>query len=189
MQTQNLAFLEVSVSSPLTLHTSLQAVAVQVHVRTLVTICCLYLPPHGVICQQDLDNLVDQLPSPFLLLGDFKGHSTLWGSDCTNSRGRKIGQFISNNCLCLFNTEERTYFHGPTRSFHTLDLAICSPELLPLLTFSVSNDLYNSDHFPVIVLYAEGENMTLRPPRFLFHRANWDTFMHSADISQAMVSI
>ncbi|GBN36242.1 hypothetical protein AVEN_233532-1 [Araneus ventricosus] len=142
-------------STPLTLHTSLQAVAVQVHARTLVTVCSVYLPPHDVISQQDLDTLVDQLPTPFILLGDFNGHSTLWGSDDTNSRGRQIERFISNNCLCLLNNDEKTYFHEPTRTFHSLDLAICSPALMPLLNFSVGCDLHNSDHFPLIVSYAD----------------------------------
>ncbi|GBN29239.1 hypothetical protein AVEN_151172-1 [Araneus ventricosus] len=54
-------------STPLTLHTSLQAVAVQDHARTLVTVCSVYLPPHDVISQQDLDTLMDQLPTPFIL--------------------------------------------------------------------------------------------------------------------------
>ncbi|GBN61686.1 putative RNA-directed DNA polymerase from transposon X-element [Araneus ventricosus] len=53
-------------STPLTLHTSLQAVAVQVHTRSLVTVCYVYLPPHDVVNQQDLDTLVDQLPTPFI---------------------------------------------------------------------------------------------------------------------------
>ncbi|GBN62979.1 hypothetical protein AVEN_125268-1 [Araneus ventricosus] len=111
-------------STPLTLHTSLQAVAVQVHARTLVTVCSVYLPPHDVISQQDLDTLVDQLPTPFILLGDFNGHSTLWGSDDTNSRGRQIERFISNNCLCLLNNDEKTYFHEPTPLRGTSSLGV-----------------------------------------------------------------
>ncbi|GFX09454.1 hypothetical protein TNCV_4698401 [Trichonephila clavipes] len=83
--------------------------------------------PNTVIHQHDLNNLVDQLPAPFIILGDFKGHSTLWGSAKTNPRGRQIEQVLSDHCLCLLNHEEPTYFHEPTRSFHTIDLAICSP--------------------------------------------------------------
>ncbi|GBN79508.1 hypothetical protein AVEN_205507-1 [Araneus ventricosus] len=56
-------------STTLNLHTSLQAIAVQVHFRTLVTICCIYLPPSDAISQDDLNILVDQLPAPFILLG------------------------------------------------------------------------------------------------------------------------
>ncbi|GBL63002.1 hypothetical protein AVEN_119183-1, partial [Araneus ventricosus] len=174
-------------STPLTLHTNLQAVAVQVHTRSLITVCSIYLPPHDVISQQELNNLVDQLPTPFILLGDFNGHSTLWGSDSTNSRGQQIEQFISDNCLCLLNNDETTYFHEPTRTFHSLDLAICSPELLPLLNFSVGSDLYNSDHFPLIVSHADSGGATLCPPRFLFQRADWTVFSQLADITENMV--
>ncbi|XP_055931918.1 uncharacterized protein LOC129962202 [Argiope bruennichi] len=122
------------------------------------------------------------------MLGDFNGHSTLWGSNSTNSRGQQIEQFISNNCLCLLNNDEKTYFHEPTRTFHSLDLAICSPELLPLLTFAVSNDLYNSDHYPIIVSHADGGGATYCPPRFLFQRADWSTFSQLADITETMVN-
>ncbi|GBM53583.1 RNA-directed DNA polymerase from mobile element jockey [Araneus ventricosus] len=175
-------------STPLTLHTTLQAVAVQVHTRALVTVCCIYLPPHDVITQQQLNNLVDQVPKPFLLLGDFNGHSALWGSDNTNSRGRQIEQFISNNCLCLLNNDEKTYFHEPTRSFHSLDLAICSPDLLPLLNFEVGDDLHNSDHFPLIVSHADSGGAIQLPPRYLFQRADWAAFMQLAGVTEAMVS-
>ncbi|GBM83108.1 hypothetical protein AVEN_73104-1 [Araneus ventricosus] len=175
-------------STPLTLHTSLQAVAVQVHTRCLVTVCCVYLPPHDVVSQQDLDTLVDQLPAPFILLSDFNGHNTLWGSDVTNSRGRQIEQLISNNCLCLLNNDEKTYFHEPTRTFHSLDLAIFSPTLLPLLHFTSVSDLCNSDHFPIIVSYADSGGAIQYPPRYLFQRAGWGNFMQLADITESMVS-
>ncbi|GFW62607.1 putative RNA-directed DNA polymerase from transposon X-element [Trichonephila clavipes] len=79
-------------SSALPLHTSLQAVAVRIHCTSLITVCCLYLPPNTVIHQHDLKNLVDQLPAPFIILGDFNGHSTLWGSVKTKFRGRQIEQ-------------------------------------------------------------------------------------------------
>ncbi|GBO35214.1 hypothetical protein AVEN_10091-1 [Araneus ventricosus] len=137
---------------------------------------------------EDLDTLVDQLPIPFILLGDFNGHSTLWGSDVTNYRGRQIERLISNNCLCLLNNDERTYFHEPTRTFHSLDLAICTPTLLPLLNFTVGSDLFNSDHFSIIVSYADGGGAIQYPPRYLFQRADWGNFMQLADITESMVS-
>ncbi|GBN58399.1 hypothetical protein AVEN_95895-1 [Araneus ventricosus] len=174
-------------STTLSLHTSLQAVAVQVHARTLVAVCSVYLPPHDDIRQQDLDTLVDQLPTPFILPADFNGHSALWGSDVTNSRGRQIERFISNNCLCLLNNDEKTYFHEPTRTFHSLDLAICSPELMPLLDFNVGNDLYNSDHFPLIVSYADSGGVIQYPPRYLSQRADWEKFMQLADVTESLV--
>ncbi|GFX62127.1 putative RNA-directed DNA polymerase from transposon X-element [Trichonephila clavipes] len=143
-------------STVVTLHTSLQAVAVRIHIHSLVTVCCVYLPPNDVVPQVDLNRLVSQLPAPFILLGDFNGHSPLWGHDDTNSRGRQIEQLISDHCLCLLNNDEKTYFHAPTRTFHSLDLAMCSPTLLPMLNFEVANDLHNSDHFPLLVSPPQG---------------------------------
>ena len=34
-------------------------------------ICSLYLPPHCKFSKHDLENLINQLPRPYLLLGDF----------------------------------------------------------------------------------------------------------------------
>ncbi|GFS93558.1 RNA-directed DNA polymerase from mobile element jockey [Trichonephila clavipes] len=174
-------------SSALSLHTSLQAVAVRIHSTSLFTVCCLYLPPNVVIRQQDLNDLVDQLPAPFVILGDFNGHSTLWGSVKTNHRGRQIEQVLSDHCLCLLNHEEPTHFHEPTRSFHTLDLAICSPSLLPILNFSVEKDLYNSDHFPVVLSHDYDAGGKTFPPRYSYSRAEWALFTQLAVISDAMV--
>ncbi|CAL1300058.1 unnamed protein product, partial [Larinioides sclopetarius] len=175
-------------SSPFPRRFSVQAVAVQVQIRTLVTVCCIYLPPHDTISVADLNALVGQLPAPFLLIGDFIGHSTLWGSENTNSRGRLIEELISDNCLCLFNSNEKTYFHAPTRTFHCLDLAICSPSLLPLLNLRVASDLYNSDHFPLLVSYADSAHVTQLPQRYLFQRADWAAFRQMAVIIDEAIS-
>ncbi|GFU09437.1 putative RNA-directed DNA polymerase from transposon X-element [Trichonephila clavipes] len=153
----------------------------------LSPIYCFYLPPNAVIRQQDLNNLVDQLLAPFVILGDFNGHSTLWGSVKTNPRGRQIEQVLSDHCLCLLNHEEPTYFHEPTRSFHTLDLAICSPSLLPNLNFSVEKDLYNSDHFPIILSHDYDASGKTFPPTYSYNRADWALFTRLAVISDAMV--
>ncbi|GFY07466.1 putative RNA-directed DNA polymerase from transposon X-element [Trichonephila clavipes] len=163
------------------------AVAVRIHSTSLITVYCLYLPPNTVIHQHDLNNLVDQLPIPFVILGDFNGHSTLWGSVKTNPRGRQIEQVLSDHCLCLLNHEEPTYFHEPTRSFHKLDLAICSPSLFPDLNLSVEKDLYNSDHFPVILSHDSDTGGKIFPPTYSYSRADCALFTQLAVIPDAMV--
>ncbi|GFX25589.1 probable RNA-directed DNA polymerase from transposon X-element [Trichonephila clavipes] len=150
------------------------------------SLLCLFTT-NDVVPQVDLNHLVSQLPAPFILLGDFNGHSPLWGHNDTNSRGRQIEQLISDHCLCLLNNDEKTYFHAPTRTFHSLDLAICSPTLLPMLNFEVANDLHNSDHFPLLVSHVNGAGTRFRPPTYHFHRADWDQFTRLAIISGTMV--
>ena len=55
-----------------------------------ITICSLYLPPHCKFSKHDLENLINQLPRPYLLLGDFNSHSKLWGCLDTNDKGEII---------------------------------------------------------------------------------------------------
>ncbi|GBN17018.1 hypothetical protein AVEN_64994-1 [Araneus ventricosus] len=121
------------------------------------------------------------------MLGDFNGHSILWGNEDINSRGQQIEQLISDHCLCLMNSDEKTYFHAPTRTFNALDLAICSPALLPLLTFTVGSDFYNSDHFRIFIAHADSVRMAHRPSIYIFQRANWDLFKQLATITDAII--
>ncbi|GFS70676.1 putative RNA-directed DNA polymerase from transposon BS [Nephila pilipes] len=119
--------------------------------------------------------------------GDFNGHSPQWGYDGTNSRGRQIERLISDHSLCLLNTDEKTYFHAPTRTFHSLDLAICSPTLLPSLNLDVLNYLQNNDHFPLLISQVLGSGVRLRPPTYRFYPADWDLFTRLAVITGTMV--
>ena len=49
-------------------------------------ICSVYIPPSFPLYSQHLDNLLQQLPSPYILLGDFNGHNILWGGQNNDSR-------------------------------------------------------------------------------------------------------
>ena len=51
-----------------------------------MTIGSLYLPPSQNLNIVLLYRLVDQLPTSFVICGDFNGHSITWGSDKNNSR-------------------------------------------------------------------------------------------------------
>ena len=62
------------------LNINLQAVAVKVTDHKTITLCSVYLPSrnHFKFNPKDLQDVIDQLPSPFILMGDFNGHHTLW---------------------------------------------------------------------------------------------------------------
>ncbi|GFT76738.1 putative RNA-directed DNA polymerase from transposon X-element [Trichonephila clavipes] len=174
-------------SNVVTLHTSLQAVAVRIHIHSLVTVCCVYLPPNNVVPQVDLNQLVSQLPAPFILLGDFNGHSPLWGHDDTNSRGRQIEQLISDHCLCLLNHDEKTYFYASTRTFHSLDLAICSPTATDVEFRGCKRSAQQRSFPSPSLAHVNGAGTRFRPPTYHFHRADWDKFTRLAIITGTMV--
>ena len=68
------------------LQTELQPTAVSVTLDREITICSVYIPPSFSLNSQHLDNLLQQLPSPYILLGDFNGHNILWGGQNNDSR-------------------------------------------------------------------------------------------------------
>ena len=111
------------------LNTNLQAVAVNVTLSKKVTICSIYLPPNDVLSKNSLVNLINQLPQPFMLVGNFNGHSKVWGCSDTNDRGELIEDVIAENDLCLLNEKQPTYLHPPTENYYAIDLSLCHPNI------------------------------------------------------------
>ena len=88
-------------SSECTLNTALQAKAVTISTSKTITVCSLNLPHSENLNSVLLTRLIYQLP--FVICGDFNGHSMTWGCDKNNSRGDRIDDFITENIICLLN--------------------------------------------------------------------------------------
>ena len=162
-------------SSQIHLKTNIQAVAVSVTLHRTISICSIYIPPRSKIVEKDLDEIVNQLPTPFLLLGDFNGHNFIWGSDDVNDKGRIIENFINKNNLCLYNNKTPTYLHPATGTYTSLDLSICYPTLLLDYEWKVHDDLCGSDHFPIFLNNIAPQ---LEEPitRWKLTKADWPSF-------------
>ena len=128
-----------------------------------------------------------QLPTPFVILGDFNAHSPLWGSPDTNQRGQIIEDIITGNSLCIVNNGENTYFHEPSKTFHAIDLIFCSPILFPYFNFSVSNDLHSSDHFPLFLSFHDFNDNKHKNSRYIYDRDDWSTYAFNAVITPATI--
>ena len=108
-------------SSECTLNTSLQSKAVIISTSKTITICSLYLPHSENLNIVLLTRLIGQLPTPFVVCGDCNGH---------NSRGDGIDDCITDNNVCFLNNGYYTYLHPATGTFTTIDLSLCSPDIL-----------------------------------------------------------
>ena len=77
------------------LQTNLSAVAATITIANKqITVCSIYLSPSINVRSRDIENLLQQLPTPFLILGDFNAHSPFWGDSRQDSRGRMIEHFL-----------------------------------------------------------------------------------------------
>ena len=75
-----------------------------------------------------MDNLQQQLPSPYILLGDLNGQYN-------DSSGELIENFITKNDICIMNDKSYTYLSPSTKSFTSIDLSFCHPSLFLDLLF------------------------------------------------------
>ena len=76
-----------------------------------------------MISLTQLKHLADQLPTPFIIMGDLNGHNPLWGSKTTSDKGNQEG-------LCIFNDGTDTYLHPGNGSYSAVDLTVTDPSLL-----------------------------------------------------------
>ena len=169
--------------SPIDLDTPLQALATRVSGETTLTVCNLYLPPSKPVSRHLLENLIDQLPRPFLLVGDFNAHSPLWGDTRLedSNRGHIIEDFCGDLNLCILNNGEHTYLHH-TGSTSAVDLSICSPSLNLDFEWKLHEDLCGSDHFPIIVGEIADNSDQSERGVWNFKKADWPNFQLSCDL-------
>ena len=134
--------------------TDLQAVTLTVVLDKQITICSIYLPPHAAFTNADIQSLLDQLPSPFLLPGDFNMHSPLWGGNILDSEGMVIEDIINNNNVVLLNDGMMTCHNLYFNSYSAIDLSISSSDIALDFTWSVNEYLNSSDCFPIHLKFA-----------------------------------
>lgn len=157
------------------INTTLQALACRVGLRKTYTICNLYVSPNTNLTYQELHNLITQLPPPFIILGDLNSKHTIWGNNTIDQRGRAVEQLLINTDVSLLNTGAATHFHVQTGTTSAIDISMCSPDVVSDLSWRVLDDLYGSDHYPIIVQEINAEPVA-REPKFIFKRANWKLF-------------
>ena len=161
--------------SPVQLNTRLQAVAVKAYTGKAVTICSLYLPPTEDFSENDILNLLNQLPQPYLVLGDFNAHNPLWGGNTLDAKGKIIDDIVTANAISLLNDGSMTYHNISTGTFSAIDLSICSSSIMVDYTWSVNEYLCGSDHYPIHLRYVRNSPSNTIP-KWKVEEADWLKF-------------
>ena len=155
------------------LSTPIQAVAAEIRLQFNFSICNIYSSRSHPISKSLLTNILQQLTSPCLIVGDFNAYSSVWHCSGTDTRGRAVEGFLQDNNLVLLND------NSPTRigynSETTIDLSICSPSISLALDWEVLSSPRGSDHCPIIIKLPDTENPSLAPS-WSIKRANWEIF-------------
>ena len=164
------------VHTELTLNSPLHATAATVTLNKTCTICSIYLTPNETITKPILENLIDQLPRPFLLVGDFNAHSPEWGGFSAGWSGKLIESLLADTDLILLNSKTPTFLHSAYQTTSAIDLAVASPTIALDFQWSVHDDLYGSDHFPIFLTYYTEADTTRPAFNNIFKKSKLEPF-------------
>ena len=107
--------------------------------------------PEDTIVIDDLNHLAEQLGNKYIIVGDFNGHHTMWDPNITrnNPCGTDLADYLLRKPEVALCTTPGLHTHTNNNGGKTtLDLTLCSPNLLHIIeTFSYAD--YGSDHLPV----------------------------------------
>ena len=161
--------------SKINLNSPFQAVAISAILGKRLTVCSIYLPGANGFTNNDLQNLMNQLPPPFLLLGDFNAHNPLWGGNDLDNYGRIVEDILNGNDIVLLNNGSMTYHNIHTNSSSAIDLSICSSDIAVDFDWSVNTYLHGSDHHPIHLKFCEN-SPSPSPPKWKQQDADWTKF-------------
>ena len=165
--------------SEIRLQTTIQAVAAIVDIGKQYTICSAYLSPNVQITYEEMQELLQQLPTPVIVLGDLNARDPTWGDNIMNPRATQIKRLLEEFDLGILNTGESTHYHSQTNTYSCIDLSLISTECYTDIAWRVINpstEPYDSDYFPIILEKVNGNTYHPSPERFNLAKADWGNF-------------
>lgn len=159
------------------LDTRLQAIAVEVELRSPTVFCSLYMQENDRVSKRELDELIDQLGERFIIGGDFNAHNPLWHHEDYNSLGMIVEEIMIEKDLILLNSEEATYLNKRNKKWSILDLTISNRDEWGDCKWKPLEDLANSDHLPIVFETLPRTNLELTCDlKYQENKADWNEF-------------
>ena len=162
-------------SKEIYISTHLEAVAVSVKLYDIeINVCNIYLPNQHTFTDKDLENIIKQLPKPFIITGDF---NVRWGFLNTDNRGKEIDKILKSDNLVLLNSTEPTRINPIIGNLSNIDLSFSNASLAQRLDWSVLNKITSSDHFSIVIqLVTRHNDSTPKLERWNLKNPNWLLF-------------
>ena len=147
--------------------------------KKVYTICNIYVP-HTPLRKNDIMQLIHQIRTPFLLLGDMNARSSMWDMENvrirSDDRGKIFEEILLEQNVSLLNNRKPTHYHSQTNTYSVIDLSICSSESLLDYEYEVLEYRYESDHYPVHISFKDNYCISEKPERYKVEKADWQLF-------------
>lgn len=71
----------------------------------------MYLHNQTNVSANNIENILKQLPKPYIIIGDLNAHNIKWGSKSTDARGKTIENIINNKNTVILNDTSPTHIN------------------------------------------------------------------------------
>lgn len=159
----------------ITIESNLQMIAIKFDYPIDFKLCNMYIPGAENIRYEEINKIVKTLGNRSIILGDLNGHGKMWGSQKTDSRGKIIEEILNENNLIILNENLPTHFSLAHNTLSCIDLALATIDIAINFKWTVLNDLYSSDHFPITLEIYDNNNEVKRS-LWNEKKADWDIF-------------
>ena len=156
---------------------NVEAIAAKIWLGKYYTVCCMYLSPSLNISEAEINEILIQLPEPFLILGDMNARHYMWGEPTQNHKGNIFHKILTEQNLSLLNEEEKTHYSIQNGTSTLIDLSIVSTSAYPDFNASVIECRHGSDHHPIEITKLSPPEVGERALRFKTEKANWEKYM------------
>ena len=128
-----------------------------------------------------MNELIDQLPQPFMMVGDMNAHNPMWRDSRLDTRGRMIERIMAHNNLVCLNIEGPTYYRPSDQSSSTIDLTLISSNIALEYRWMRNKEQHGSDHYPIhITKYIQREEQP--EEKWKLQEVNWEKYGEIASI-------
>lgn len=146
-----------------------------------MAVLCVYSPPSIRFDSAKLKDLINNIPKPCIVMGDFNAHNIAFGCHSDNNRGRCLFNIIDDFDLCILNDGSPTTVPYPNRQASAIDLAFVSSSIAHLCNWYVHDDPMGSYHLPTLLeinIQPSMYEMTspVNQEKYVYNKADWNEY-------------
>lgn len=141
-------------SLPVTTSCPIEVVVCSIKVKDFTcSVLSVYIPPNCSFSAESMRQIINSVPQPCIILGDFNAHGVAWGSLRDDGRSKIILDIIDDFRFSILNDGTGTRINLQSNNPSCLDLSLCSSSIALNCTWEVVNDPFGSDHLPIVIKY------------------------------------